>query len=376
MARYLPAASVLGQAVQISQRDGLTDLLVRSTNALGWCYRLMGKLDDALDCYGDALILASEGGDERDRALILNNMGYVYAMQRHLPDALNACRQSLEMWEHLDCGNDRGCAKERRRNIGWVYGTMATILTEFGQFEESLKYREKALVLFYMGDLESLSSNYLARGVTYWLMGNVEKACADLEEARSIGLEYEQHKVLHYLAHIAAEKGDYDEAERLFDESYQRSQSLPDPFYELNNLGDLAHLAACRRNFSRLPDLEKKFTEYQEQWEMVQYDLPEGLLYKYLGDLALGAGQREKAINFYRQGLPLIASHGGYDPYTIVRQLENTDELFQDRPDALREVGYALWQFWLEQGLKRRYPQILPLLARWKNLRDEDTGNE
>ena len=378
MARYISAASVLGQAVQISQRDDLTMLLVRSTNTLGWCYRLMGNLEAALDYYGKSLITASEYGDEHNQALILNNMGYIYALRRNLPAALDTCHQAVELLKHLECRGDRGCEKERRRDMGRVYGTIATILTEFGQFAESLRYRETALSFFDGKDLERLGSNYLARGITSWLAGNVPSARSDLEEARNIGLAYEQHKVLHYLAHISEEEGDYDKAARLFTQSHQKSQELPDPFYEINNLGDLAHLAVRRQEFSKWSEFENKFSAYKARWEMVRYDLPEGLLYKYLGDLALGAGQRKEALDFYRKGLPLIASHGGYGPYTLGKQMGDTAKLFQDNPHILGEIGSALWQFWLEpeQKLKRYYPQILPLLARWKRLLDEDTSNE
>lgn len=377
MADFKGGVAYLGQAVQMSRREKLHQFLANAMNTLGWGYRLMGNLDNALDCYQEALSVAADSADTPNQALILNNMGYIYALRRNINAALEACHQALAIWMQLDCKGNQVCERDRRRNIGTVYGTIATILPEFGQFTESLSYRQKAMNIFKpMEDLERLSNNYLSRGITYWLKGDIEAAQRDLEEARGIGLAYEQHRVLHYLAHIYRENGDFDEALKLFKKSYEISQHLPDPFYELNTLGDIVNLAVYQRQFSRWREFEKGFIAYKDKWDMVQYDLPEGLLFKNLGDLALGDLQLEKATDFYQHGLPLIASAGGYAYYTLTRQLQETETQFANSPILLSEVGRVLKVFWLEKGLGRSYPEALPLLARWAQYQQRGGNNE
>jgi tetratricopeptide (TPR) repeat protein len=347
----------------------LVESLAEATNALGWGYRLIGKLDEALDCYREALLITLDTNNIQVQASILNNMGYIYALHRNINDALQSCNQALEMWNRLDCAGDYECERERKRNIGMVYGTIANILPEFNQFEEALSYRQKALDIFEpMQDMERLGSNYLSRGITYWLMGNVDAALQDLKKSQGFDIEYQRHVVLHYLAHIHSDMGNFERALFLFQRSQAISESLPDPFYELNNLGDLARLAVRQAQFARWQEFEQKLMDYKDKWptDMVKYDLPEGILYKNLGDLAFGAGQISKAVEFYQKGFLPIAKAGGYASYTIAAQLEDIEQQFGSKTE-LSLLGEKLMQFWLdEQGMNRRHSEALIILSKWK----------
>jgi tetratricopeptide (TPR) repeat protein len=352
-----------GQAVQISRRRELTDQRAKAEIALGWGYRLIGQLDDAAEHYRDALLIAVETGNEEDQARLLNNLAYVCALRRRREAALQLCHQALSIWEkRID-----------ERGMGIVFGTMATILLEFGQFKEALPYRQRALNIFEpMSDLEKevLSTNRYMRGVNYWLLGNLDAARKDLESAQGTVAEHERHIVVHYLAQMCRDHGEVDQALARFEESLRLSESLPDPFYEMSNRAGIVGIARDKRQFSRWRELEGEARSYKAEWPMVEHKLPEGLLWKYLGDLAFGDAQLDKAIQLYQQGLPLIAEAGTYEPYTLSRQLQETERLFQGQADCLRGVGQALMRFWLDEELDREHPEALFFFARWEHLGD------
>jgi len=358
MGDFTAGIAHFGEAIQISQQHELTSQCAKAETALGWGCRLIGQLDEATKHYRSALRAAFDTDDKWSQALLLTNLGYMYALRRNRGAALQLCHQALELWEQLDY----------ERGIGTVYGTVATILLEFGQFEEALSYRQRALNIFEpMRDLERLSTNYYLRGVNRWLLRDLDAARKDLERAQEIEMEYEQHIILHYLAHVYKDQGDIEKALELFERSYKVSQSLPDPLYELSNLGGQVEIARYQQQFARWREFENDAISYKDQWSMVQYDLPEGLLWKYLGDLALGDAQLDKAIEFYQQGLPLVAKAGTYEPYTISTQLRETERLFGEQPACLRDLGKALMQFWLDEKLDQAHPETLFFFARWQH---------
>jgi len=143
-----------GEAIQISQLHKLSDKLTNAQNALGWCYRLLGQLDQAIEYYHMALRTALDTDDKWNQATLLTNLAYIHTLRRNKSVALQLCHQALEIWEQLDF----------KRGVGIVYGTIAAILLQFDQFEEALTYHQKALDIFEAtSDLERLGRNYRSR---------------------------------------------------------------------------------------------------------------------------------------------------------------------------------------------------------------------
>ena len=356
-----------GQAVQISTQYNLLTYSSKANNALGWAYRLTGQLEEAISCYQNALHLAIETNGIIEQATVLNNMAYVYALQQKQSAAIELSSQALNLWQEIN----------NKRGIGIALGTLANILVQFNRFDDALVYSQKALDIFEKSnDLERLAKNYRLRGVIYWLLGKFNLAMDDLRRAQDIGLQSEKHIVLHYLAHVYKEQKSLDKALSLFEESYRISQRLPDPFSQLNNLGDIADSALCLANYSNWTEIEDKFIEFKRDWVTVRYDLPEGLLKKYLGDLALGDRNFEKAIEFYSEGLRLIALANGYGPYTLSALLQKTEQVFSHHVDYLGMIAPHLQNFWMKEKLYSAHPEALLYFARWKKMEKHDETPE
>ncbi len=327
----------------------------------------MGRLEEAASHYREALKLSLDLGDEWRQAWLMNNLGYVYALQRNRDTALRLCRQALDLWNKI--GFERG--------IGAVYSTLGEVSIEFDELDDAVSYFGQALDIFESArDFEWLSSAYCGRGAALWLKGELDEAQRDLERAHDIGLKRDRPIVLHRLAHVHLDRGNIETAKDLFEQSYQASQSAPDPFYELNSLGDLAKIAVLEGDVDKRGEFTRRFTDFQKRHKGIRYRLPEGLLYRYLGDLYLCAGEIEEAVNYYKKALPLIAQAGSYEPYTITGQLAEMEAVVLPRvaSEKVVELAQRLEHYWVDERYEEACPEVLPFFARWKTWTASEGG--
>jgi tetratricopeptide (TPR) repeat protein len=374
LGRFEQSISHFIKAVEQSESNDLEEWLLRSENALGWAYRLIGNWERAAERYEKALKYSLRSDDGHQQALILNNLGFARGLQPmdEEEEALPLCKQALAIWENL----------EYKRGIGQVYCTIGEILRHHNRLDEALNYFNKAAEIFEPADdLEWLSNVYCGRGIVLFLISATEeknderkrnylkRAENDLKKAREIGLRRDEPKYLHYLAHVAEERGNIQKAKEMFMRSYDVSQDIHDLYFEVNNLGDIANVAAIQQEFDRWPEFEKRCQRYQREYPgVLSRDV--GLILGYVGDLALGEGNIDNAIQYYKEGLSLLAGSGGYGVYNLPGHLERKEQRWKEwgsegvvSVEALREVGENLEQYWLEKGLT---VAVLPFFARWK----------
>ena len=358
LGRFKEGVKHFVEAVEMSHRHNLQNVLVRALNAAGWGYRLTGKIDEAAQYYREALELSLSLGDKVRQAWLLNNLGFVYALQHKRAQALSLCQESIRLWKEL----------EIPRGLGAAYNTLGEVLLEFNQFEEAVPYFDKALDIFSAEDAEWLSKAHSGRGAAFWLMGRLEEAKKDLEEALHFNLKSERPSVTHRLAHVYLDLGEVDEAKRWFEESYKASRSAPEPFYELNSLGDLARIAIMEGNLGVREEYERKWEDFRKRHPEARYLLPEGLLLRYFGDLRLLAGAYKQAEACYQKAFPLIAQAGSYEPYTLPGQLADMESLVlrQVNPKIRRKLAGSLKKWWKEEKLEEEHPEALPYFVRWE----------
>lgn len=357
--RFVDGKGFFRQAIDISRESNLISLEGRSVNALGWVSRRMGQVEEAARYYRSALQLSLAVEDEEQQALVLNNLGYVYALQRDRDTALRLCEQALSLWRKM--GNDL--------RVGAVYSTLGEISAEFNELDESIRYLDKALSIFEeLRIREWLSTVHWERGKVFWLMNRLDDAKAELEGARSLGVSMDSPIVAHYLAEVYFKQGDLALAEEFFELSYTGSRELPDPFYELNSLGDLVNLRAVLGQHERAEDYVERLNDFRERYQGIRYRLPEGLLLRYLGDLYIRSGNLQRALELYCEGFSLIADAGSYYPYTIKGQLEDLESRTLPHLDVPTVVGLGrgLEEYWVTNHLED-HPDALPFFSDWKH---------
>lgn len=349
-------------AVKISRESDLKGWLIRAENALGWGCRLVGRFKDASCHYRDALRLSIELGDRKRQAWILNNLAMVYTYQQSPRVALSFCRQAEALWREMGFG----------RGLGGIYIVYGEVFIDLEKLDQAEHYFLLARDLFEpQDDKEWLSVTYSGLGTVYWLTGHLDDAIAFLEKGLGIGLRRDRAMLLHRLAHVYQDMGTLQQAQSYFRQSLEESKQVPNRFYWINSLGDLVRIAILQGDYQEgtLSEFEEEYQEFEELKPPPEFPLPEGLLLKYLGDMALGLDRLDRALDYYQRGLPLIAAHEAYEPFTLRSQLEDLRERIADLELPAKTVialGQHLEQVWEDHKLTDDHPEVIPFFARWK----------
>ncbi|MBN1813687.1 MAG: tetratricopeptide repeat protein [Anaerolineae bacterium] len=350
------------KAVGLSGQHALETEQMMALNALGWGNRLVGRFERAMKHYAEALELSVELGDRKREAWILNNMAFATGRQGLHKEALGLCDQALEVWKEVNFDRGLGAVHE-------VYGEVYVLSSDF---DKALEHYRLALDVFEpANDQEWLSRVYAGCGLAYRLAGDLESAEEALQKALSINVEKDKTMILHRLGHVYLERGQIDEAERYFSQSYDLCKVVADADLELNNLSDLAEIALRRKQYRRLEEFAEKFRTYQAHWPGVNFPRACGTLLKTLGDMALCAtpDDVDNAWGYYKQAFPLLAQHGQLEPYSVRVQLGNLNDLLKEQSipiDTVKELGKRLRWLWKQQELGSSYPNALHFFLRWR----------
>jgi tetratricopeptide (TPR) repeat protein len=166
----------------------------------GDCHRALGKLDDAMHCYGQAL-------DEFRRL-------------------------------------------EDRRSEAAIYCNIATLRSATGQCKEALQDLEAALQIFAdIGDPTGKAAALFYQGEVFWKMGDL--AAAEVSYQRVLRISHEQGrasqaaKAMGHLATIADETGRLEEAVAWDQEALRTFQACGDRYAEATSRNNLAN-RLCR----------------------------------------------------------------------------------------------------------------------------------
>lgn len=356
-------------AVEISQTERDKQWLVKAENGLGWAYRLTADLDKAREHYEIALQLAlEEDAYPKQQALLYNNLGFLYAYRREIPDYLGTaqrfCNESLRIAKELD----------EDRSIGRAYCTMGCVCFMGGELERALENFKLALEIFEPKDDEEwLSQVYAWRGAAQMSGPTMDLAAAqsDLELARRINIPKDQPIILSRLALVYLVRGRLEEAENLVEKCRQHAMELPDLWYQWVTIRDLARVARYRNAFSRLPELERMREEHLAQWPNID-QRAHGMLLLELGCLALGLQDHRKAVNYFIKGMEILTTvgkYGGDQPVIFLQRIEQ--QFIRHNPylskKQIADLGRDLSAAWKSGMLHMRYPDIRNIYEHWAN---------
>ncbi|MBN1220487.1 MAG: tetratricopeptide repeat protein [Anaerolineae bacterium] len=352
------------QAVQLSQENKLKEWLVKAENGLGWAYRLTADLQRAGEHYHSALDLAEEIGLKHQQAMLYGNLGFLYTYYAHIPDnrdkALWFCDQSLSLWKEL----------KDKRGQGRAYSTMGCIKLMDSRYEEAMECYQKSLDIFEPAyDREWLSLVYSWRGTTYMSMGNMELAEADILRSLDLNILKDRPINLSRLSQLYMLQGKLDEAQKAVEECRKLALKLPDVWYQLVSLRDLANVSFYKKEYAKLDEFQQALDEYLKKWGESQDLRAFGMFYLSLGNLALGQSDLNKAVQYYETGLGYLVRLGRYGndtPQTYIERLEKVMvEHLTLSEGQIREIGSQLLSFWQAQGLNMTHPDIRIRLSRW-----------
>lgn len=367
------------EALSISQGLADTGWIAKSLLALGYANHLAGELGKAAECYQDAYRRAIETNDRERQALALNSVAHVYAIQKREQEALGAIEQAIALWKELVAESE-----EHRFRLGQSYNTAGEIYIELDHPEKSLPHFELAWGIFDRtgsAEVEEAgqsdewkSRSRSGRGFARWLMGDLENAQDDLEWAEQRATAGDYPVVLHRLSHVYWDIGEQEKAQAGWRASMDRARQVGDMFTELNSLSDLARIAFEQpvSGFDRWQEFEAWYKDYCDRYSHPRFLVLEGLLYTYLGNLALRDRQTEQAIRLYGYGFPLLARAGTFAYFNLGGQLDliETRVLSMVPAEFVRQIGKALLGAW---SLETSYLAAMNYFRRWSQWSREPT---
>ena len=184
-------------------------LIARATilNQRGTTLWNIGRLEQAIESYAEALVIYRAVGMARNEARALSNMGIVFAALGEYEEALAHYKSALKIDQAM---GDRSSIALKLGNIGQCY-------SDLGDTDKAESYLGKALkVAEQTGDLSAAAAAAVSWGQTKMQRGDTAAALALFERGLSLATEnrerYQEVRALQYiaLAHLAA--GDPPEA--------------------------------------------------------------------------------------------------------------------------------------------------------------------
>jgi tetratricopeptide (TPR) repeat protein len=167
---------------------------------LGTASRNLGQIAKALDCYNQALDQCPTD-DQHMRALLLHELGILYADRGEIEQAIALYQQSLEIQEQI--GNVQGKAATLHQ-LGRIYANRGEIEQAIALYQQSLEIQEQ------IGNVQGKAATLHQLGILYANRGEIEQAIAlyqqSLEIKEQIGDALGKAATLQWLGWLKATK--------------------------------------------------------------------------------------------------------------------------------------------------------------------------
>ncbi len=244
----------LYQDLSLERWQSTPEQRARVYNYLGVIYRVLGRMEQALDYLQRALLIYQESGNRVGEARSLNDLGRVYGEMGNRDRARSDYEMALQISREQGDQAGEGSALN---NLGWVYIVLR-------QDKQAQEFYEQALGIFReMGDRLGEAST----------LNNLGRVYEDLSQRQQAQLHYEQ-------------------ALQIFREERDRRGEA----WSLNNLGKV---------FRKLGKYEQAL-EYLQQALAIRREIDrkgEGRTLKNLGVVYEKLGQEQQALSYDKQAL-------------------------------------------------------------------------
>jgi CHAT domain-containing protein/tetratricopeptide (TPR) repeat protein len=262
-------------------------------NNIGFFYRTLGELNDALDFYTQSLVLRREIGDRRGEAASLDHLGNVHVALGEMQKGLDFYDQSLARADK----SQRGQAVTLS-NIGSAY-------LELGETERALDFYSRALPLFRaVGGRPREALTLTNIGAIYFSRGENEKALEFYERALALQQALNVRSSIAYtrlqIGILYAQRGQNEKAFDFFNQALEFGTKTGNRFTEAEAL-------------------------------------------TVIGEVNYNGGEKQKAMEYFTKALPLRQASGDQSGeartlYWIARSERDRGELGK----ALADIKAAL----------------------------------
>ncbi|NJP04252.1 MAG: tetratricopeptide repeat protein [Chloroflexaceae bacterium] len=344
-------------SVAVSQEHNLVQLLIKSSNALGWAYRLIGELDKATSLYRQARALCLDQGSlGDDYGWILNNLTFVLSYRNHR-SSIGFGRSAVAYWQSI--GNEIG--------LGAGYLVLGIAYYQKGMYDEALEVFEKALSIFDTLQLEGwIGQIYSWRGAIYQDMGNLTQAASDLRDSLDVSSRNIEAMTLCRLGQVYMAQERWETAEVYLQRSHERAYEIPDFVYWIASLAHLITIAAERQQYDRLEEFENRLQECLNKTRTPDGHAV-GIAYFGLARLALGCHQFDLVLRYLEQALALVTIHGSYARVDVLDELNRVERDFANLDISIvHSIGEQMKEIMRTKEVEDiDYGLITPIMYTW-----------
>jgi len=211
------ALQSFNEALELEKALNRKDTLLLLLNNIARCKRIKGDFNGALETYFRALDMAKSQGVKNNISAVLSNIGTMYFFKRDYRETLKYYGQALEI--DKDISSDQNLTMDFS-NLGGLYNIL-------GRFGEAINYFEQALAIDKKrSDNAGMAARLNSLGTIYFNLGDVRKAEGyyreSLELNKKLGNKRNTASILGNLGEIYESLGNYDEAL----DSYMKALSL------------------------------------------------------------------------------------------------------------------------------------------------------
>ncbi len=240
MGKYPEAKKALEDALRHAEKTDDHALVGRIYMALANVHDEWGQVEKALEYSAKSREHLIKGHDKKSLATLYNNMGVVYARRELFHKSLEYYQQCVEI------------AREIGYHMmeGWALFNAAEDLARMKKYEEALEHCKRSEEIFTnLRDKLGLSGVYMSYAITYWLMGDMDRAEKYFQKTvdlrKKLGMPYRTADALYEMGRFYMEKQDLKKAKKALEESLkiftelgntERSAQVQQALLELQNL--------------------------------------------------------------------------------------------------------------------------------------------
>jgi tetratricopeptide (TPR) repeat protein len=211
------ALSYFSESITLSKAQHYTEGIVAGLNNVANIYLEKGDLKKSIECHFEILRLLEKTKNDKDIADALNKIGALYASQQDYEKALEYYNRALVL--QLKAKNPEG--------VSTIYYNLGKVYLEQKAYTEALKYFDRSVKLDEGSGKEVTLTTI---GITYYRMGDLEKALTYYEQARIIaeagGSQKTLAKLYRSMAAAYLDKKNYGQAEYYAKKSLDIAQKV------------------------------------------------------------------------------------------------------------------------------------------------------
>ncbi|MDF0552131.1 tetratricopeptide repeat protein [Kamptonema sp. UHCC 0994] len=315
------AIGYLYQASELQKEIGLKFDLVASLNRLGWIFAVQGRLKDAIEVHHESLAIAQEIGDRQGEGTSYHSLGITYYSIGEYQQGIQFLQQSLEISREI---GDRKGEATSYRGLGNAYNSL-------GEYQQGIQFLQQSLEISQeIGDRQGEATSYRNLGIADNFLGKYQQAIQllqqSLEISREIGDRQAEASSLNNLGRAYNALGEYQQAIQLLQQSLEISREMGYRQAESHSYGNLGRAYNALGEYQQARHLYQQFLEISREIGDRQ---AEAYAWFNLGNTLAKINRESEAIAAYQNARELYQSMG------LDGDVQNCDNAIQEIEKSL-----------------------------------------